>query len=134
VFTVQPFGNTLVTLTLSGAQLRTLLEQQWSARSDRARILQPSRGLSYAWDPTRPVGERVVTESLRLDGRRIDPAGDYRITVNDFLAGGGDGFTVLRDSRDRVGGPLDVDALTQALLSAGRPLAPDRTARIGRLK
>jgi 5'-nucleotidase len=133
-FTVQPFGNALVTLTLTGAQLATLLEQQWSARSDRARMLQPSRGFSYVWDPARPVGERVVADSLRLDGRRIDPARSYRVTVNDFLADGGDGFSVLREARDRVGGPLDVDALTAYLRAAAAPLWPDRDPRIGRVR
>jgi 5'-nucleotidase len=133
-FTVQPFGNALVTLTLTGAQLATLLEQQWSARSDRARMLQPSRGFSYAWDPARPVGERVIADSLRLDGRRIEPDRSYRVTVNDFLADGGDGFSVLRDARDRTGGPLDIDALTEYLRAAPTPLAPDRAARIQRVR
>ena len=135
VFAVQPFGNTLITLNLTGAQLRSLLEQQWSARaSERTRMLQPSRGLSYAWDAMRPVGARVVPESLRLDGRPIEAERAYRVTVNDFLALGGDGFTVLRDGTDRKRGPLDVDALTEYLQaeSAVRPLAPDRQPRIQR--
>lgn len=135
VFEVQPFGNVLVTLTLSGAQLKTLLEQQWrSGHAERPRILQPSHGFSYAWDPARPVGARVIVDSMRLNGRAVDPAGSYRITVNDFLAGGGDGFRVLREGREAVGGPLDVEALTAHLLraSAEGPLQPDRTARIAR--
>ena len=78
-------------------------------------MLQPSRGLSYAWDAMRPVGARVVPESLRLDGRPIEAERAYRVTVNDFLALGGDGFTVLRDGTDRKRGPLDVDALTEYL-------------------
>jgi 5'-nucleotidase len=133
VFTVQPFGNALVTLTLTGVQLQALLEQQWSARSERARILQPSRGFSYAWDASRPAGARVVADSLRLNGRRIEAGRTYRVTVNDFLADGGDGFTVLREARDRSGGPLDVDALTGYLRAAPEPLAPDRRPRIERL-
>ena len=135
VFAVQPFGNTLVTLSLTGAQLRALLEQQWSARkSERARMLQPSRGLSYAWDPKRPVGARVIADSLRLDGQRIESERAYRVTVNDFLALGGDGFTVLRDGTDRSGGPLDVEAIAAYLRleSAAQPLAPDRQSRIRR--
>ena len=112
LYAVQPFGNALVTLTLTGAQLKTLLEQQWSARQRRAaRILQPSRGFSYAWDPARPPGDRVIAESLRLNGRAVDADRHYRVTVNDFLASGGDGFRVLRDGADAVGGPLDIDAL-----------------------
>jgi len=135
VFAVQPFGNTLVTLSLTGTQLRALLEQQWSARpSERARMLQLSRGLSYAWDPKRPVGARVIADSMRLDGRRIESERAYRITVNDFLALGGDGFTVLRDGTDRSAGPLDVEALAASLRleSAAQPLAPDRRPRIQR--
>lgn len=135
LYAAQPFGNALVTVTLTGAQLRTLLEQQWSARNvERPRILQPSRGFSYAWDPARPAGERVIADSMRLNGRRIAADGNYRVTVNSYLAGGGDGFRVLRDGRDAVGGPLDIEALVTYVrrVSADRPLRPERTARIER--
>ncbi len=135
LYAVQPFGNALVTVTLTGAQLKTLLEQQWSLRnSERARILQPSHGFSYAWDPTRRVGARVIADSMRLDGRTISADSTYRVTVNDFLVGGGDGFRVLRESRDAVGGPLDIEALTSYVrrMSATQPLRPDRVARIVR--
>ena len=135
LYAVQPFGNALVTMTLSGTQLKRLLEQQWSARNpERARMLQPSRGLSYSWDPTRAVGDRVVAESLRLDGHRVEAERRYRVTVNDFLAFGGDGFSVLLEGVDAVGGPLDIEALTQYIRreSAAQPLAPDRDARIRR--
>lgn len=138
-FASQPFGNTLVTLTLTGAQLKQMLEQQWSARSgatqpERARMLQPSRGFSYAWKANGSHGERIVADSIRLEGRAIEPDQDYRVTVNNFLGDGGDGFRVLREGTDRVGGPVDIDALTEYLreASALRPLAPDRTPRIGR--
>lgn len=134
IFTVQPFGNSLVTLTLTGAQLRTLLELQWNRRSERARFLQPSRGFSYAWSEQRPWGERIDPESMRLDGERIALDRAYRVTVNSFLAAGGDGFFTLRDGRDPVGGPLDVDALADFLRaqSVARPLAPDSRSRIRR--
>ena len=143
VFASQPFGNTLVTLTLTGAQLKQMLEQQWSARSrtrsstarpERARILQPSRGFSYAWRASGSHGERIVADSMRLEGRAIESDRSYRVTVNNFLADGGDGFRVLRDGIDRVGGPVDADALAEYLrqASALRPLAPDRTPRISR--
>jgi 5'-nucleotidase len=134
-YTVQPFGNTLVTLTLSGAELLALLEQQWSAaRPERARILQPSRGFNYAWDSRRPAGSRVLRESLRIDDRPIDPERSYRITVNSYLAAGGDAFRILRDARERTGGPLDVDALAEYLRarSTTAPVAPDRSPRIAR--
>lgn len=134
-YAAQPFGNSLVTLTLTGEQLKTLLEQQWSAaQPERARMLQPSTGFSYAWDGGRPRGNRVVPESMRLDGRAIAADQRYRVTVNSFLADGGDNFRVLREASERVGGPLDIDALTEFLRTRSelRPLAPDPSPRIGR--
>ncbi|MGH6622921.1 MAG: bifunctional metallophosphatase/5'-nucleotidase [Burkholderiaceae bacterium] len=133
-FSVQPFGNGLVTLTLTGAQLRLLLEQQWSA-ADRARILQPSKGFSYAWSAARARGQRVIADSMRLNGAVIDPAASYRITVNDFLATGGDGFRVLREGTDRTGGGLDIDAFVTFLSSesVASPLNADTVARVRRL-
>jgi len=134
-FASQPFGNTLVTLTLTGAQLKQMLEQQWSAtKPERARFLQPSHGFSYAWRANGSHGERIVADSMRLDGRAIELDRTYRVTVNNFLADGGDGFRVLREGIERVGGPVDVDALTEYLreASAVRPLAPDRAPRIRR--
>jgi 5'-nucleotidase len=134
-FASQPFGNTLVTLTLTGDQLKQMLEQQWSAtKPERARFLQPSHGFSYAWRANGSHGERIVADSMRLDGRAIELDRTYRVTVNNFLADGGDGFRVLREGIERVGGPVDVDALTEYLreASAVRPLAPDRAPRIRR--
>jgi len=134
-FQMQPFGNSLVTLTLTGAQLKSLLEQQWSRRGEGVRFLQPSRGFSYAWYAGRPWGQRVDPDSMRLDGRRIQPDRRYRVTVNSFLAAGGDGFGLLRDAADPVGGPLDVVALADYLRreSEAGPLAPDRRPRIARI-
>ena len=134
-FASQPFGNTLETLTLTGAQLKRLLEQQWSAtKPERARFLQPSSSFTYAWRAQGSHGERIIADSMRLDGRAIELDQTYRLTVNNFLADGGDGFRLLREGIDRVGGPVDVDALTEYLreASAVRPLTPDRTSRIRR--
>ncbi len=133
-YATQPFGNSLVTMTLTGAQLKTLLEQQWRvARPERPRFLQPSAGFSYQWDARRPHGSRV--DGIRLNGRPVGPDDEVRVTVNSFLATGGDGFRVLREGRDRVGGPLDIDALTEYLKgeSAAEPLAPTSAPRIRRL-
>jgi len=71
---------------------------------------------------------------MRLNGRAIDPTDDVRVTINSFLASGGDSFRVLREGRDRVGGPLDIDAFTEFLKaeSALRPLSPTSTPRIRR--
>jgi 5'-nucleotidase len=131
LFSVQPFYNNLVTLTLSGAQLRQVLEQQWLDQP-RPRVLQVSEGFGYTWDSRRPPGERVVPESLRLNGRPIDPAATYRVTVNGFLASGGDNFTAFKQGREARTGMMDIDALERFVQSAGT-LAPRPLERIRRL-
>jgi 5'-nucleotidase len=130
VFKVHPFGNTLVTFTLSGRELHTLLEQQWLG--PYARILSPSHGFHYAWSDSAPVGAKVDPASLRLYGEPVRPEREYRVTVNSFLAAGGDGFSVMPKGRARVGGPMDVDAF-EVYLRANNPLAPPPLDRIRRL-
>ena len=130
VFASQPFRNQLVTLTLTGAQLKNMLEQQWLDPA-RPRILQVSKGLSYAWDSARPFGERVIVERMSLNGQRIDPAAAYRVTVNNFLSVGGDGFTVLKEGTAPRFGIYDVDAL-YAYFQANSPISPAITDRIVR--
>jgi 5'-nucleotidase len=117
-FNVQPFSNLLVTMDLTGAQLDTMLEQQWGARIN---LLSVSAGFRYAWSAGAPIGSRIDPASITLDGVPVDPAGTYRITVNAFLADGGDGFTVLRSGTHRVTGAVDVDVL-EAYLTARNPL------------
>ncbi|MDP1649327.1 MAG: bifunctional metallophosphatase/5'-nucleotidase [Rubrivivax sp.] len=130
LFLVQPFYNNLVTMTLSGAQLLQLLEQQWDQPS--ARILQVSRGFAYTWDARRPVGRRVVPGSVRLDGQPLDAAAPYRVTVNSYLAGGGDSFVLLKQGRDVRTGIMDVDALE--LFVKNHPLlVPGPLDRVSRL-
>jgi 5'-nucleotidase len=131
VFASQPFRNQLVTLTLTGAQLKNMLEQQWLDLA-RPRILQVSKGFSYAWDNTKPFGQRVIAERLSLSGRRIDPAAAYRVTVNNFLSVGGDGFTVLTDGAAPRFGIYDVDAL-YAYFQANSPISPGTPDRITRV-
>lgn len=127
LFSVQPFGNTLVAVTLSGAQLLRLLEQQWRHAPDRTRIL-PVAGLEYAWDGRRPHGRRVVPGSARIGGRPLEAERDYRVAVNGFLYSGGDGFTVFGEGRDPVGGPVDVDALASFVAASAQVAAPPRGA------
>ena len=129
LFAVQPFYNNLVTLTLSGAQIVQLLEQQWRGQP-KPRVLQVSRGFEYTWDEARPLGQRVVPGSVTLDGRPLDPAASYRVTVNSFLAAGGDNFTVLKEGRDARTGMMDIDAF-EAYVAGGLP--PASGARIRRL-
>jgi len=114
-FAVQPFSNNLVTVTLTGAQIRTVLEQQFSAGV--ARILQVSSGFTYAyiWDAATKVGT-VDGASIRLHGSPIVPTASYRVTMNSFLAGGGDGFAVFKDGTDRLSGGFDLDALVDYLV------------------
>ncbi|MET0285408.1 MAG: bifunctional metallophosphatase/5'-nucleotidase [Polyangiales bacterium] len=127
-FTVQPFGNSLVALTLTGAQLKTALEQQWTATS--ARILSPSRNLAYAYSASAPVGARV--RDVTIDGVPLAATSSYRVTVNSFLATGGDGFTVLNEGTHRVGGDVDVDAL-ERYLTANDPIVAPALTRITKL-
>jgi 5'-nucleotidase len=131
VFASQPFRNQLVTLTLTGAQIRDMLEQQW-LDPNRPRILQVSKGFSYAWDGAKPYGERVAADRIALTGRPIDPAMSYRVTVNNYLAVGGDGFSVLREGTAQRFGVYDADAL-YAFFQANSPITPTAADRIVRL-
>src|SRR5467141_1011488 len=110
VFASQPFRNQLVTLTLTGMQIKNMLEQQW-LDPKRPRVLQVSKGFNYAWDNAKPYGDRIIADRMSLHGQRIDPATSYRVTVNNFLAVGGDGFTVLKEGVAQQFGVYDVDAL-----------------------
>jgi 5'-nucleotidase len=130
LFAAQPFGNNLVTLTLTGAQIKTLLEQQWLDQP-KPRILQVSKGFSYVWDDRRPRGDFVPAGSIALNGRTIEPAGSYRVTVNAFLADGGDGFQVLKDGRDPRPGPFELAAL-EAYFKANSPIGLGPLDRIRR--
>jgi 5'-nucleotidase len=131
LFASQPFRNALVTLTLTGAQIKAMLEQQWLDPS-QPRILQVSKGFSYAWDASKPFGEHVIAGSLKLDGEPIDAAKTYRVTVNNYLMLGGDGFTALRSGTAPQFGVYDVDALF-AYFQANSPLAPGSSDRIARI-
>ena len=86
-----------------------LLEQQW-ANQAKPRILHVSRGFEYSWDAQRPPGERVLAETMRLNGRPVLPDSTVRLTVNSFLAAGGDNFTVLKLGSDARTGVMDIDA------------------------
>jgi 5'-nucleotidase len=127
-FAVQPFSNNLVTVTLTGAQIKTALDQQFSAGV--ARILLVSSGFAYAytWDAAAKTGA-IDASSLRLEGTPLDMAASYRVTMNSFLAGGGDGFAVFKDGTDRLSGGFDLDALVD-YLGKNDPTAPPAADRI----
>jgi len=130
-FSVQPFYNPLVTLNLSGAMLREALEEQW-LNQPKFRPLQVSSGFSYSWDAARPVGQRVLPESLRLNGRPIAPDVFYRVTINNFIFTGGDGFRAFAKGREPRIGMMDVDALVQ-YLQQHSPVQPSALKRVQRI-
>ena len=131
IFALQPFGNTLVVLELTGAQLKAVLEQQFGPESP-AEIansqLIPSAGFTFAYDRNRPTGERIV--SMALNGAPVDPAATYRVTVNNFLASGGDGFSLLSQAKPVADAGQDLDAL-EAYISRGVSVPP--TGRVSDL-
>ncbi|MDE2688091.1 MAG: 5'-nucleotidase C-terminal domain-containing protein [Chloroflexota bacterium] len=133
VFSVHPFGNSMVTMTLTGRQIDTLLEQQFRDEDVTTRgVLQVSRGFSYEWDGTQPVGARVDISSIKISGVAVEPDATYRITTNSFLADGGSGFSVFTEGTDRTGGIIDVEALA-AYFASTNEVAPGPQDRIMRL-
>lgn len=152
-FTVQPFGNILQTLTLTGAQIDLMLEQQFCGVNSPSaptpgffKVLLPSAGFSYTWDgavanapanaicATDPTLGAVNPANVTLNGAALVLDATYRVTVNSFLADGGDGFFVLRDGTGRVGGLEDLQAF-EAYLAAAEPagISPPPLDRITRI-
>ncbi|MFI6039834.1 bifunctional metallophosphatase/5'-nucleotidase [Streptomyces sp. NPDC051315] len=133
-FTVQPFSNTVNLQDFTGAQLIQVLKEQVSGSNAASpKILQPSSGLTYTLDLTKTGADRVVTDSIKLNGAAIDPAATYRVATNSFLAGGGDGITTLGQGTNDLVGTDDLTALEQYLTansSAGDPIAPPVANRI----
>lgn len=133
-FTVQPFTNMMNVVDLTGAQLVTALQQQVSGSNAASpKILQVSKGLTYTLDLTKSGAERVVASSILLNGEAIDPAKTYRVAMNEFLAGGGDGFAALGQGTNKLVGASDLDlfnAYLAAHSTASAPLAPPATDRI----
>ncbi|MGC9382011.1 bifunctional metallophosphatase/5'-nucleotidase [Streptomyces sp. MH13] len=133
-FTVQPFANTVNLKDYTGAQLIQALKEQVSGPNEAApKILQVSSGLTYTLDLTKTGADRVVTDSVRLNGDAVDPAATYRVASNSFLAGGGDGFPTLGEGANELVGSDDLTALEQYLTansSATAPIAPPAADRI----
>ncbi|MDN3028787.1 bifunctional metallophosphatase/5'-nucleotidase [Streptomyces sp. S.PB5] len=133
-FTVQPFSNTVNLQDFTGAQLIKVLQEQVSGSNAASpKILQPSSGLTYTLDLTKTDADRIVVDSIKLNGTAIDPAATYRVATNSFLAGGGDGITTLGQGTNDLVGTDDLAALEQYLLansSATSPIAPPAANRI----
>ncbi|MGP3968429.1 bifunctional metallophosphatase/5'-nucleotidase [Streptomyces sp. 6N223] len=124
-FTVQPFSNTVNLLDLTGEQLLAVLREQVSGANEAApKVLQPSEGLSYTLDMTRSGAERVVADSVTVGGEPLDPAATYRVAVNSFLAGGGDGFATLAEGTNPVVGGDDMAALEAYLGEVSSEASP----------
>ena len=144
-FTVQPFGNSLVTMTLTSTQLKALLEQQFDRCTDPLPecALQLSAGLRVKWSASAPAGARIVdvdwtpvdltavppvvtgpTQSIVNAGAVLEPARRWRVTVNSFLASGGDGYSTLVAGSARQGGAQDIDALAAYMAPYLAPHAP----------
>jgi 5'-nucleotidase len=133
IFSVQPFGNSLVVKTMTGSQIRALLEQQFNSGSNTVaapRVLLPSMGFSYSYNLTSAAGSRIT--NMALNGVALADATTYRVTMNSFLATGGDNFTVFDQGTDSLGGDQDIDAL-EAYIKANSPIAPPATNRISNL-
>jgi 5'-nucleotidase len=130
LFSVQPFGNSLVVKTMTGAQIRALLEQQFNSGSNTVaapRVLLPSAGFSYTYNLAAAAGARIT--AMALGGVPMADATAYRVTMNSFLATGGDNFTVFNQGTNTLGGDQDIDAL-EAYIQANKPLTPPTTTRI----
>ena len=139
-FSVQPFGNYLVTMTLTAQQMKDVLEQQFKGceiagepMQRTNRVLSPSAGLAFEWDLTKPACHKIVAVSLESaqgrfeivrHGDVVDASRTYRVTVNNHLASGGDGFTIFARGTDRVDGVLDIEALVAYFARFKPPGAP----------
>ncbi|WP_030300877.1 bifunctional metallophosphatase/5'-nucleotidase [Streptomyces katrae] len=133
-YTVQPFNNLMNIVDLTGAQLITALQQQVSGPVNGAnpKILQVSKGFTYTLDMTKTGADRIVVDSVKLNGAAIDPAKTYRVAMNEFLAGGGDGFTVLKEHKNKLVGVPDLEAFNAYLAKSteAAPIAPPAADRI----
>jgi 5'-nucleotidase len=146
-FTVQPFGNSLVTMTLTAQQIKDVLEQQFANCAGQGaanRIMQISNGFKYTWNSAGSCGTRITavsftptdlvsnpavptvtgpTDNLVIGGVVQNPSRTYRVTVNNFMATGGDGFATFIAGTSPLGGAQDIDALTAYLASFKAPAA-----------
>ena len=125
-FTVQPFNNYLVSMTMTGAQIQALLDQQVSGANSptSSKILQVSAGFTYTYDAS-----GAINDTVELDGQPIQDAQSYRIVTNNFLSDGGDGFPAFKEGANKYFGGLDIDAFAN-YLSTVSPYTPGSLTRI----
>ena len=118
LYSVQPFAGTILSMTLSGDQIRRALEQQWQVPLPPHNLMVS--GLTYRYDPGRPAGSRVV--DMKVNGKPLDPKAIYTVAMVDFLAGGGDGYTTFKEGQNVTNGPVDIDALVAYVGSLPQPV------------
>lgn len=137
LFSVQPFGNTLMVMSLTGEQIRQVLEQQFNSGTNTVsapRILQVSQGFGYRFDRRKNPGQRV--SDIRLNGQPLDMTRSYRVGLQSYLGTGGDNFSIFTQGSNVVGGMLDVDALVEHVRTQSRtsPMALPMQERIARVQ
>ncbi|MCU6434855.1 bifunctional metallophosphatase/5'-nucleotidase [Undibacterium sp. Jales W-56] len=131
IYAVQPFGNELVSMSLTGEQIHALLQQQWSGRAaDDPKILFVSNGFSYRWNPALAISQRI--QDLRLHGQPIQATRSYKVIVNKFLADGGDGFSVFKQGQQRQIIGHDLEALEVHVQQQGSTLSGVKKDRVMR--
>jgi 5'-nucleotidase len=137
LYTAQPFGNQLVTMTLTGAEIKEALEEQFIGCApagstdvpNTKRLLGVSEGFTYTWDPNAAPCHRIAADSVRLDGAPLKDAANYRVTMNELVAGGGEQLPAFKKGTDRVFGEADLDAMV-AYFGAHSPVKPPKVGRI----
>lgn len=128
LFTTQPFGDFVMSMKMTGQQIHDALEQQWAGQP-YARVMQIS-GLSYTWDTTKPAGDRVDPAQIFVGGVPLNLAATYTVTANNYLAGGGDNFSVFNSATDKVMGPVDIDTLVDHVRGLAQPFGVPAGGRI----
>jgi 5'-nucleotidase len=139
-FTVQPFGNSLVTMTMTAQDLKNVLEEQFAGcrgqSATATRIMIPSAGFRYQWDGSKAcdarISDLILTSGagnsretlVSASGTVLNPTKTYRVTVNSFMATGGDGYSSFLNGKDSLGGAQDIDALVAFLSGYKLPRAP----------
>ena len=132
LFTVQPFSNVMMVITLTGDQIKRLLEQQFGGIAGSTRVLQVSEGFTYSYRLNAPAGQHVIPSSIKIDGRVVGPQDKFRVAMSSYLSTGGDGFTLFMQGTDQLGGDIDVDALVD-YFRAHSPVRPGPQNRILRI-
>lgn len=131
-FTVLPFRNRVVAVTMTGAAIKDVLEQQFdNIGPGQDRMLQVSRGFAYAYDRTRPANRRIEADSVTINGNRMSPRQRYRVAINEFIASGGDNFSAFTKATDEVTIGNDLDIFT-SYLQKRSPVEPGPLNRITR--